>query len=85
MEDTTGEPTPRGVEDDDLPPMQKREPVSVLSDGRPDPKWVRGKCPECGDDLISNLYYVGGKGYVIMWECWGGMGDPPTCTYRRRL
>jgi hypothetical protein len=26
------------------------------SEGRPDPQWVRGRCPECGDDLVSNLY-----------------------------
>lgn len=60
-------------------------PIGTTPDGRPDPKWVRGKCPECGDDLVSNLYYIGGKGYLIVWECWGGMDDDPQCSYRRVL
>jgi hypothetical protein len=53
--------------------------------GRPDPQWVRGRCPECGDDLVSNLYYVGGKGYLIVWECWASLGDAPGCRYRKVL
>lgn len=52
---------------------------------RPDPKWVRGNCPECGDDLVSNMYYVGGKGYLLCWECWSSLGENPTCSYRRVL
>ena len=38
--------------------------------GRPRPEWVRGQCPQCGDDLVSNCYYVGGRGYLICHECW---------------
>jgi hypothetical protein len=60
-------------------------PITTTADGRPDPKWVRGKCPECGDDLVSNLYYIGGKGYLIVWECWGSLNEDPRCTYRRVL
>jgi len=52
---------------------------------RPDPQWVRGRCPECGDDLVSNLYYIGGKGYLLCWECWGSLGENPACRYRRVL
>ena len=37
----------------------------ALANGRPDPQWVRGTCPECGDELVSNLYYIGGKGYLL--------------------
>lgn len=54
-------------------------------DGRPDPQWVRGRCPECGDDLVSNLYYIGGKGYVIRWECWGSLQENPQCHYKKVL
>lgn len=62
-------------------------PVAVpqVRDGRPDPGWVRGRCPECGDDLISNLYYIGGKGYILCWECWGSLGENPQCRYRKVL
>jgi hypothetical protein len=52
--------------------------------GRPDPKWVRGRCPECGDDLVSNLYYVSGQ-YVLAWECWSSLASDARCTYRRIL
>jgi hypothetical protein len=52
---------------------------------RPEPEWVRGRCPECGEDVVSNCYYIGGRGYVIRWECWASLGDAPTCDYRRVL
>jgi hypothetical protein len=58
----------------------------AVKDGRPDPQWVRGRCPECGDDLVSNLYYIGGKGYLMVWECWSSLGEEPRrCQYRRVL
>lgn len=49
---------------------------------RPDPAWVRGRCPECGDELVSHLYYVHGKGYLIQWECWASQGESPRCGYK---
>ena len=52
---------------------------------RPDPEWVRGKCPQCGDDLVSNCYYVGGRGYLVTWDCWASLGSQPTCNYRKVL
>jgi hypothetical protein len=57
----------------------------IRENGRPDPEWVRGKCPVCGDDLVSNLYYVGGKGYLVRWECWASLGESPNCEYSRVL
>ncbi len=66
----------------------ERQPVgtpTLNSDGRPDPQWVRGRCPECGDDLVSNMYYIGGRGYLVAWECWASLGESPCCTYRRVL
>jgi hypothetical protein len=52
---------------------------------RPSPEWVRGVCPYCGSELVSNAYHVGGVGYVIFWECWEALGAAPTCDYRRSL
>lgn len=59
-------------------------PKGVMADGRPNPQWVRGRCPECGDDLVSNLYYVSGQ-YLIAWECWASLSENPTCQYRQIL
>lgn len=50
---------------------------------RPRPEWVRGTCPQCGDELVSNCYYVGGQGYLICWECWSSLGENPVCAYRK--
>jgi hypothetical protein len=54
---------------------------------RPDPNWVRGECPCCGEAVVSNAYYVSSKGgaYFIVWECWGSLAEPPVCDYRRVL
>jgi hypothetical protein len=60
-------------------------PQVAREGGRPDPNWVRGRCPECGDDLVSNMYYIGGQGYLMCWECWGSLGENPQCHYRRVL
>lgn len=49
---------------------------------QPDPALVRGRCPSCGDPLVSQLYYVRGKGYLIRWECWRSQGDSPSCDYQ---
>jgi hypothetical protein len=64
--------------------------TELIGDGtkqtaRPDPLWIRGKCPCCGDDVVSNLYYVGGKGYLLKWQCWSSMGENPTCAYEKVL
>ncbi len=50
---------------------------------RLDPEWVRGCCPRCGAELISNCYYVAGRGYLVIWECWASQGAEPSCDYRR--
>ena len=52
------------------------ESVRQAFDGtcdRPRPEWVRGACPQCGDELVSNCYYVGGRGYLICHECWASL------------
>jgi hypothetical protein len=59
------------------------EPVGARE--APDPEWVRGTCPACGAALVSNSYYIGGKGYILVWECWERLGPSPSCDYRRVL
>lgn len=66
--------------------MMEQTEVKPISGpaARPGADWVRGTCPCCGDDVVSNVYHVGGKGYIIVWECWGSLQWPnPTCDYRR--
>ena len=52
---------------------------------RPKAEWVRGECPACGEPLVGNCYYVGGRGYLIVWQCWASLGPAPTCQYRKVL
>lgn len=64
------------------------ESVRQAYDGttdRPRPEWVRGNCPQCGSELVSNCYYVGGRGYIVLWQCWESLKDNPTCAYRKVL
>jgi len=53
----------------------------------PDPEWIRGQCPKCGAAVVSNCYYQGGRGYVLLWECWNALGEPEvrTCDWRKVL
>jgi hypothetical protein len=57
----------------------------MTADGRPKAEWVRGRCPECGEELVSNLYFLGDKGYLLVWECWGSLAESAECDYRRVL
>ncbi len=68
--------------------IRSAESVRQAYDGksdRPRPEWVRGLCPQCGEELVSNCYYVGGRGYLVMHECWASLQDNPTCGYRKVL
>lgn len=60
-------------------------PVKTTDDGQPDPAWVRGVCPVCGDVLVSNMYADADRAFIVRWECWGALQAVPTCTYRRVL
>ena len=51
----------------------------------PHPDYVRGQCPQCGDVLVSQVYYIGGRGYLVVWDCWASLGNAPCCTYRKVL
>jgi hypothetical protein len=74
---------------DEKQPEEKPELIApldiTLETGRPDPQWIRGTCPECGEVLVSNLYYIGGKGYILVWQCWASLGEKPTCSYQKVL
>ena len=52
---------------------------------RPDPRYVRGQCPVCGEEIVSRVLYTGSAGYRIIWECWAAQGEAPTCDWRRVL
>jgi hypothetical protein len=62
-----------------------RPNATVRRTDRPEQQWVRGTCPECGEDLVSNMDASGGDCYLIFWECWASLGATPTCNYRRAL
>jgi hypothetical protein len=64
---------------------QKRQLMSGCErrQERPDPAWIRGECPVCGDAVVSNCYLIHGKGWIIVWECWSSLADEPECDYRR--
>ena len=51
----------------------------------PRPEWVVGTCPLCGGPLVRNNYYVGGKGLMLIEECWGALSFPAECSHRQRL
>ena len=60
--------------------------VRQAYDGTPDqpkPEWVRGVCPQCAGPVVANAYYVGGRGYLVVFECWHSLGENPTCGYRK--
>ena len=64
------------------------ESVRQAYDGtsdRPKEEWVRGICPECGDELVANCYYIGGSGYIVLHECWSSLSNNPTCNYKKVL
>lgn len=60
---------------------QQGDPVT----GEPPRSWVRGVCPECGQPLVAGCYRVGGRGFLVIHECWGSLQTPATCRYRKVL
>ena len=50
---------------------------------RPRPEWVRGICPDCGDELVSNCYHIASRGYLVTHDCWSSLSATPTCSYRK--
>ena len=52
---------------------------------QPRKEWVVGTCPLCGSPVVRNSYYVGGKGYLLVEECWEALSFPARCTHRQLL
>ncbi len=81
--------TPTGYAAMNEPPVEDALRVRQAYDGpavgQPDAAWVRGICPECGGPVVANSYYAGGRGYVIVAECWYSLAETPTCNYRKAL
>ena len=50
----------------------------------PKPGWIVGGCPKCGSALVRNYHRVGGKGDILVTQCWESLGShrQPTCDYR---
>lgn len=42
---------------------------------------VRGRCPECGGQLVANLYYHLLRGYLLRYECWEGLMLQGRCEF----
>ena len=58
---------------------------SARQEQRPDADMIRAACPVCGSDIVSQVFYVQGRGYVIFWICWEFLQEVPSCDYRRAL
>lgn len=55
--------------------------VPFGADDRPSPEIVRGRCPECGGEYVSNLYWHKDCGYLIRYECWEGLLPGGVCDF----
>ncbi len=51
----------------------------------PKSHWICGECPQCAAPLVANMYYVGGRGFLYVHECWRSLDAAPTCLYRKVL
>jgi hypothetical protein len=55
--------------------------VPSTEDERPPEEIVRGRCPECGEALVSNLYWQKERGYLLRYECWEGLMPQGRCRF----
>jgi len=66
------------------------ENVELISPPRtpsPDPALIRGRCPLCSREVVSELVFVAGRGYLVWWRCLGydAAADEPLCRWRKVL
>lgn len=47
----------------------------------PPPSIVRGNCPDCGGDVVANLYWNTARGYLLRYECWDSLRPAGHCAY----
>ena len=62
-----------------------RQAYDGPANGDPRPEWIRGVCPTCGGPVVANSYYIGGRGYKTLHECWHSLSETPSCSYRKVL
>jgi len=55
--------------------------VPEREEERPPEEIVRGRCPECGEELVSNLYYHTERGYLLRYECWEALMPEGRCRF----
>lgn len=48
---------------------------------RPTPEIERGTCPDCGGQLVANLYWHARRGYLLRYECWEGLLPNGVCRF----
>ena len=90
--DTIFETSTREIETPDASDAQPAAPQTLVrqnfdgpATGQPRTEWIRCVCPLCGSPVVSNCYYVGGRGYLVVWECWESLRDVPACPFRHVL
>ncbi len=55
--------------------------VPEREDERPPSEIVRGRCPECGGELVANMYWHAARGYLLRYECWEGLLPEGRCRF----
>ncbi|MGI4790375.1 MAG: hypothetical protein ACRYFS_16170 [Janthinobacterium lividum] len=63
--------------------LSARQAYDGPATGMPKPEWVRGVCPDCSAPVVANSYYCGGRGFIVIHECWNSLPAEPTCTHRK--
>lgn len=57
---------------------QPKECAHIAAVRRPSPEKRVGACPVCGEDVVCEITYVEGAGYLLTVRCWSN-----ECDYRR--
>lgn len=55
-------------------------PVEIVRE-QPDPEYVRGTCPKCGEVVVV-VHRESGGTWRMVWECLASVQPPITCDYR---
>lgn len=55
--------------------------IPEREDERPPESIKRGICPDCGGELVANLYSHDTRGYLLRYECWEGILPGGTCVF----
>ena len=55
--------------------------IPEREDERPPESIRRGHCPDCGGELVANLYCHEQRGYLLRYECWEGLLPGGVCAF----